>query len=145
MTERIIIDASVTLAWLFEEDTAKAKLKRILDQSQLVAPWLWRLEVTNAVLIRERRKIFTEAQAVRVLQLIDDMTIELVAEPLSRTAIGLAQAARPYQLTSYDAVYLDLAIRLGVALFTRDNNLRAAAGRVGIKLVKEGVTNKRPQ
>ena len=135
---RIVVDASITIAWLFEEDAGTAKLKRVLERSELIAPWLWRLEVTNAVLVRERRKVLTEAQSFRLLQLIDELPIELAVEPALRTASGLAQTARPHQLSSYDAVYLDLAIRLGLSLFTRDKNLRAAASRVGVSLVKEG-------
>jgi predicted nucleic acid-binding protein len=132
------VDASATLAWLFEEDASPELVKQVLDQSELVAPWLWRLEVTNAVLVRERRKVLTESQALRILQLIDELTIELVAEPVARTAAGLAQTARPHQLSSYDAVYLDLAINRGLALYTRDKNLFAAAVRTGVPIVKEG-------
>jgi predicted nucleic acid-binding protein len=135
---RIVVDASVTIAWLFDEDAGTAKLKRPLERSELVAPWLWRLEIANAVLVRERRKVLTEAQALRILQLVDELPIELIAEPALRTVSGLAQTARPHQLSSYDAVYLDLAIRFGLPLFTRDKNLRAAASRAGISLVKEG-------
>jgi predicted nucleic acid-binding protein len=134
---RLVIDASVTLAWLFDEDSAAARIKSVLDRSELVAPWLWRLEVTNAVLVRERRKILTEAQAFRLLQLLNELTIDLMPEPLSRSASGLAQTARPHQLSAYDAVYLDLAIQLGLPLFTRDENLRAAAARAGVPLARE--------
>jgi predicted nucleic acid-binding protein len=134
---RLVIDASVTLAWLFDEDSGAARVKPVLDRSELLAPWLWRLEVTNAVLVRERRKIVTEAQAFRLLGLLDELTIELMPEPVARTASGLAQIARPHQLSAYDAIYLDLAIRLGLPLFTRDGNLRAAAARVGVPLPKE--------
>ena len=87
--------------------------------------------------ISERRKIVTEAQAFRLLGLLDELTIELMPEPVARTASGLAQIARPHQLSAYDAIYLDLAIRLGLPLFTRDGNLRAAAARVGVPLPKE--------
>jgi predicted nucleic acid-binding protein len=134
---RIVIDASSTLAWLFDEDEGGGRLKSILAASDLVAPWLWRLEVTNVILVRERRKVLTEAQASTLLRLIDELTIELAGEPTTRTAAGLAQIARPHQLSTYDATYLDLAVRLGLPLLTRDNNLRAAAKRVGVVLVGE--------
>ena len=134
---RLVIDANITLAWLFDEDSASARIKPVLDRSELVAPWLWLLEVTNAVLVRERRRMLAEAQAFRLLQLLDELTIELMPEPLSRTASGLAQTARPHQLSAYDAVYLDLAIRMGLSLFTRDENLRAAAAHVGVPLARE--------
>jgi len=132
---RIIIDASTTLGWLFNEDSRTARVKAVLDVSQLVAPWLWRLEVTNAVLVRERRKMLTEMQASQLLRLIDELTIEVIGEPPARSATALAQTARPHQLSAYDAVYLDLAIRLGLPLFTHDVNLKTAAKRAGVKLV----------
>ncbi len=50
--------------------------------------------------------------------------------------VELAQIARPHQLSSYDAVYFDLAVRLGIPLVTDDGNLRAAVERVGIEWVE---------
>jgi predicted nucleic acid-binding protein len=135
---RIIIDASTTLAWLFHEDASAAQVGKVLEASDLVAPWLWRLEVTNATLVRQRRKLLTEAQSFRLLYLIDELTIDLIGEPATRTATRLAETARPHQLSAYDAVYLELAIRLGLPLFTRDSNLRVAAARVGVKLIGHG-------
>ncbi len=135
---RIVIDASATLAWLFDEDYARARVRPVLDSSELVAPWLWRLEVVNAILVRERRELLTEVLASRLLQALDELRIDLVGEPDARTATGLAQTARPHQLSAYDAIYLDLAIRLALPLLTRDNNLRAAAQRVGVKLIGDG-------
>jgi len=137
---RIVIDASATLAWLFDEDNAKARVRPILDSSELVAPWLWRLEVVNAILIRERRKLLAETLASRLLQALDELKIDLVGEPADRTVVGLAQSARPYQLRAYDAVYVDLAIRLRLPLFTRDKNMRAAAKRAGVGLIGNGAS-----
>jgi predicted nucleic acid-binding protein len=67
--------------------------------------------------------------------LLDELPVEFIPEPAGRTSASLAQIARPYQLSAYDAVYLDLADRLGLPLFTRDNNLRSAAARAGVPLV----------
>jgi predicted nucleic acid-binding protein len=133
----IVIDASVTLAWLFEEGPTAAQVKPVLDEYELVAPWLWRLEVTNAVLVRQRRKALTEFQAAGLLRLLDELPIEFEPEPATRTATTLAQTARPHQLSAYDAIYFDLANRLALPLFTRDDNLRAAARRAGVPLVGE--------
>jgi predicted nucleic acid-binding protein len=134
---RILIDASVTLAWLFNEADQADKIKSVLDSSDLVAPWLWRLEVTNAVLVRERRKLITDVQAMRFLNLLDELPIDIISEPAERTVINLAELARPHQLSSYDALYLDFARRLPLPLFTRDNNLRDAAKRVGVSLIAD--------
>ena len=137
MNPRIVIDAHIALAWLFNEDGRTANLQPLFDALELVAPSLWLLEVTNAVLVHERRMTLTRGQALQSLQLLDDLAVELAPEPTGRTATALAQVARPHQLTAYDAVYLDLAIRSGLSLLTRDGNLRAAAGRVGVPLVSE--------
>jgi predicted nucleic acid-binding protein len=137
---RIVIDASATLAWLFDEEDTNARVRPILDSSELVAPWLWRLEVANAILVRERRKLLAETLASRLLQALDDLKIDLVGEPADRTVVELAKSARPYQLCAYDAVYVDLAIRLRLPLFTRDNNMRAAAKRAGVGLIGNGAS-----
>jgi predicted nucleic acid-binding protein len=42
--------------------------------------------------------------------------------------------AEKYKLTVYDAAYLELAIREGIALATLDNDLRKAAGAAGVLL-----------
>ncbi|MFM7205462.1 MAG: type II toxin-antitoxin system VapC family toxin [Planctomycetaceae bacterium] len=131
-----MIDASVTLAWLFNEGSRGPALDRQIESLDLVAPWLWRLEVVNAILIRERRRQITQAQATRLLEALEALEIEIVGEPITRTLVGLAHTARPHQLTSYDAVYLDLATSLALPLLTDDINLRAAAERVGVPVVE---------
>jgi predicted nucleic acid-binding protein len=130
-----LIDASTTLAWLFNEEGRGRSLDQQLEPLDLVAPWLWRLEVVNAVLVRERRKHITQAQGTRLLEAIEAMEIEIIDEPQNRSLAALAQLARPHQLTSYDAVYLDLAISLGLPLLTNDANLLMAADRVGVPVI----------
>jgi len=135
MMSKIVIDASATLAWLFAENGQTKRIESAMKSNELVAPWLWRLEVVNVVLIRERRKLQSVAQGTRLIELLEDLDIEFVAEPSSRTLSNLADLARPHQLTSYDAVYLDLTMKLGLPLLSRDQNLRSAATRVGVQLI----------
>ena len=78
----------------------------------------------------------TTAQGTRLLEAIEALDIEVVGEPVNRTLSSLAQTARPHQLTAYDAIYLDLAISLALPLFTDDGNLRIAAERVGVPVIK---------
>jgi len=44
--------------------------------------------------------------------------------------------ARKHNLSSYDASYLDLAMRKGLPLATLDKNLLAVAKRIKISIVK---------
>lgn len=135
MAQRAILDASATLAWLFNEDDKGPALLPLLRDHDLVAPSLWKLEVTNAILVRERRKIITAAQGEAYLNHLASLDVEIIAEPTNRSISELAKTARPYQLSSYDAVYLDLAMRLQVPILTMDGNLKDASKRVGLKVL----------
>ncbi|MFZ4734260.1 MAG: type II toxin-antitoxin system VapC family toxin, partial [Pirellulales bacterium] len=65
---RCLIDASITLAWLFDEGGRGGVLDRQIEPLELVAPWLWRLEVVNVILVRERCRQITPAQGTRLLE-----------------------------------------------------------------------------
>lgn len=132
---RCVIDASTTLAWLFNESDRGPALQQQLQNLDLVAPWLWRIEIVHVVLKRERQKKLTQAEGTQYLQAVESMGVEILGEPVDRTMVELAQSARPHQLTSYDAVYFDLAVRLGIPMVTDDGNLQSAIKRVGIELI----------
>lgn len=135
MSRHMVIDASAAIAWLLNENESAQQIGRLLSNSQLMAPWLWKLEIVNTILVYERRKLLDESQSAQMLLLVDELHIELVPEPQSRTASTLAQFARPLELSSYDATYLELAMARRLPLLTRDGNLRAAAKRSGVALV----------
>lgn len=137
---RCVIDASTTLAWLFNESGRGPALGKQFLSLELIAPWLWQLEIAHVILKRERQKVYTEAQANQRLQAVDDLGVEVVGSPQSLTLVGMARVARPHQLTSYDAAYFDLAMRLGLPLLSDDKNLRAAAERTGLQLIEPAGT-----
>jgi len=137
MRQRMVIDASATLAWLFEEGAIGKQIGAILADADRVAPSLWQLEVVNAILVKERRKLLTVERGIQLLELLEDWGVEIIAQPPARALKQLAARARPHQLTAYDAVYLETAIGQGLPLFTRDANLRSAALRVGVPLISE--------
>ena len=130
-----VVDANTTLAWLWNEPRSAAQLPADFAETVMVVPWLWRTEVTNAVLVRERRKHLTQAQGTRYLQILDSLAVEVVGEPTHRSLEALAHFARPHQLTSYDALYLELAVAVGRPLCTLDNGLQDAARRLGVELI----------
>ncbi len=133
-----VVDASVTLAWYLEDepnDYAERMLVR-LPSEPAVVPAIWGLEVANGLLIAERRGRVTSADAARISE-------TLIGLPISPRDLSLDSAlgpvhtlARSEGLSSYDASYLELAMREGIPLATVDERLRAAAGRVGVALVE---------
>ena len=108
-------------------------------QDQLVAgravvPTIWPLEVANAALMGERRKRLDEARSTRFFALLGGFPIT-VDDGTSGKAFGdIAHLARTHGLTTYDAAYLELAIRMGLPLATLDEKLKAAAMAVGVRL-----------
>ncbi|MEE9392572.1 MAG: type II toxin-antitoxin system VapC family toxin [Planctomycetota bacterium] len=98
-------------------------------------PWSRPVAVTNTMLVKERRRDISVADGSRFLQIVDALQIDIVGEPGQRSLEALANFARPHQLTSYDALYLELAISLGLPLCTLDRNLQSAARRCGVDLI----------
>ncbi len=134
---RAIIDASVTLVWLLEEGGQSPAIEERIESLTLTAPPLWRLELVNAVLVKERRKKITPALGSRFLHILEALDIEISSEPVRRTLDQLALFARPHQLSSYDAAYLELAVTMSAPLWTLDQNLQLAARRIGVELIAD--------
>ena|ERR1700691_173537 len=138
-TKSLVLDASVPLAWCFEDESA-ALPERVLDVletgTEMLTPSIWPLEVANALLMAERRKRITTAQATAFLQRISKLPI--LVEPISpnRAFEHILQVARQYQLTEYDAAYVELALREALPLATLDAKLRRAARAAGLTLVE---------
>ena len=71
-SKRFLLDASVTLAWCFQEGTTctKAILDSLANGAQAITPAIWPFEVANALLVGERRKSVNMAQVSSVLRRI---------------------------------------------------------------------------
>lgn len=127
-----VIDASVTLAWCFEDEATpltEALLDRVAEEGA-AAPALWEYEVSNALLVAERRRRISEAQAARLVELMQQLPVAVDRVPTPMPT--LLAVARQHDLSTYDAAYLAMAERRGLPLATLDTRLRAAAGRGGV-------------
>lgn len=130
-----VLDASVTMAWCFEDEASDATdgvLDRLRTESAAV-PALWRLEVANVLLVAERRRRLSEAQAAHFLALLDRLPVEVAATPSATSAV--LATGRRHRLSAYDAAYLVLAQDLGVPLATIDNALRGACQAAGVTVL----------
>jgi predicted nucleic acid-binding protein len=133
-TEGFVLDGSISLAWYFKDEAnpyADAVAARF-PGVQAVVPGIWPLEVANAVLMGERRKRSTEAQAARWLGSLSSLPITVDDETNIRAWSDVLNLARLHNLSAYDAAYLELALRRGVPLATLDDKLKAAAAAVGV-------------
>jgi predicted nucleic acid-binding protein len=132
----LVIDSSAALSWCFEDEASPetdAVFEQVRDQGAVV-PGLWHLEVANVLLQAERRGRITTGDVAMRLELIADLPIMTDDETIARAWREILALARAEGLTTYDATYLEVAIRRGLPLVTKDAALIAAAGRSGVAI-----------
>ena len=132
-----VLDVSVSLAWCFhDEGTAQtwAVLDRLRQESAVV-PSLWHLETANVLTLAERRGRLSEVATAAFVNLVQRLPIAVDPETSERALREILILARGEELTSYDAAYLELALRRGLPLATKDRILERAACRMGVVLL----------
>jgi predicted nucleic acid-binding protein len=132
--EGFVLDGSVALAWCFPDEKA-AYPEAVLDSlagERVIVPSLWHLEVGNSLLVAERRKRCTQADVTNWVLFLNALPITVDEETATHAWSDVLSVARAQNLSAYDAAYLELALRRGVALATLDDKLKAAAAAVGV-------------
>lgn len=131
-----VLDASLALAWCFADEGGDYTVVVLesLRSSEAATASLWPLEVVNALITAERRGRLDAADVRRATTLL--LSLPIVVDPVAhRRAFEATHAlATKHGLTSYDAAYLELAVRLAVPIATLDLPLRAAASDEGVPL-----------
>ena len=130
----LVIDSSAALSWCFEDEASPetdALFERVRDLGAVV-PGLWHLEVANVLLQAEKRGRITGGDVTMRLDLIAALPITTDSETTARAWREILALARPQGLTTYDAAYLELAIRRGLPLQTKDEALIGAAKRCNV-------------
>ena len=139
---RLVLDNSVVMRWLLQDgsDDRLAYAQKVLgvlaqEDSVALVPGIWALEAANVMVKAQAKLLVTEARCAAFAALLQDMAI--TTDPLTATyALGdTLQLARRFKLSSYDASYLELAMREGLPLATLDGDLRSAMLQTGVTLV----------
>ena len=135
---RFVLDNSVTMRWFFgdgkPQDLAYAgKVLDLMQEAQALVPATWGLEVANVIAKAEEKALVTEARSGAFLEMLEDVDIEADSATFAHALSDTLQLARRYKLSSYDASYLELALRLGLPLATLDDGLQKAAKKAGVK------------
>jgi predicted nucleic acid-binding protein len=96
----------------------------------------WGLEIANVIARSEAKDLVTAAQSGSFIALLEGIPIEVDSETFTQVLGDTLQLSRRYKLSSYDASYLELALRNGAPIATLDDDLRRAATKAGVKLFK---------
>jgi len=132
-----VVDSSIALAWALPDEASKEAdrfLSGISIKSILWVPALWWYEMANALLMAQRRKRLGEAEKIRLIELYGRLPVQTDMALDSDIVWRLHTLAMEYNLSAYDAAYLELAQRRGSGLATVDRLLRTAAQKAGIKV-----------
>ena len=135
-----VIDNSVVMTWCFKDESnqyADAVLD-CLEQSTALVPAIWPLEVGNVLLVAERKKRLSGADSARFMALLSELPLLIDQEPPERMLKEILALAREHHISTYDASYLDLAMRNGLPLATLDKGLRKAAKRSRVSILLMG-------
>jgi predicted nucleic acid-binding protein len=130
-----VLDASVAVAWCFDDESTPAAWALLdrLRTAQGHVPALWALEIGNILLGAEKRRRISQARTVEFLGILGDLDIRVEPDLPGCAFRDVLPLARERSLTTYDATYLELAMRLGLPLATKDKALARAATALRIK------------
>ncbi len=136
-----VLDASIAVSWCFPGDPAENTpySRRILSSlatDDAIVPEIWGFEVANSIFVSfSKRNRITEKQIDEYLRLLKALPIRRETRDLW-SAVNLESLARKWNLTLYDAAYLDLALRKELPLASADDDLRRVAAAEGVKVLR---------
>lgn len=135
---QFVLDCSVAMAWCFE-DERNAYVDEVLEalsEWEALVPPIWSLEIINVLLVAECMKKLKEAESAHFLDLLTALPIvedNQISQLIDKLILSLG---REHDLSSYDASYLELAIRRAIPLATQDNKLLKACTKSGVRVFK---------
>ena len=134
-----VLDNSVAMRWLLpslkESDQAYAEaVLQSLAETEALVPHLWHLEATNVLIGAEKRGNLKTGEVERFITQLEALPIQIDPLTSHQAFSRTLSLSRAYNLSSYDAAYLELAIREGLPLATLDEDLRKAAQRADVLL-----------
>lgn len=136
---RFVLDNSVSMRWLLESEKPAdqkyaAKVLESMVDSYALVPSLWHLEATNVLLGAEKRYEISFGQVERFISQLDMLPIQVDSFTANHAFDRTLSLAREYKLSSYDAAYLELAIRETLPLSTLDKKLLNAAKKSEVEI-----------
>ncbi len=129
-----VVDTSFTAALFLPDEHSKIVddfFAAILPTERLLVPNLWRYEISNVIVTCLKQRRLTKQQSIKILEYLDEI-------PFISCGItshhSLINTALTYQLSAYDAAYLELALEQTAGLASFDEELIEAAKKVGIEI-----------
>jgi predicted nucleic acid-binding protein len=133
----LVLDASASLAWVLLDESTES-IENVFAHLIAKGAWVpafWRLEVAKILEHGVRRGRHDAAFRDATLADLAQLPILEDSETNEHTWGATLRLAAKHRLTTYDAAYLELALRREVPLATLDQELRSAARAEGLTLL----------
>jgi predicted nucleic acid-binding protein len=132
----LVLDSSVALAWAFGDqgDHYTEGVLAAMLEAEAYVPSLWVMEVANGLLVAERRQRLTAADADAFARNLAALPIRLDEGDTPQGVGSILSQGRSHGPSVYGAAYITLALRLDLPLATKDETLRTAARKAGVRL-----------
>ena len=136
-----VVDNSVSASWYFKDEQSEFSVNLLrslyLDpHSRIFAPSIWPEEAANAILMAAKRNRITPEEVAQCFELLIRLPITVEPANLNRSFSDIPLLARKHNLTSYDASYLEIAIRRCLPIASFDKQLLKAAFSEDVTVLK---------
>lgn len=132
----MVADASFCGAWILDDECSVEAEQFLTELAkgavELIVPTLWHYEMNNLLRSALRRKRLSEDDLWLALEALEQVSITHEDLPESPALKRILHLAIQFDLSSYDAAYLELADRHKIPLHTADTKLNAAAKQLGL-------------
>lgn len=122
---KFVVDASVCLKWVFEEEDSQIARSFLQEYEKrsllLLAPSLWEYEIINALAVGVRRKKILPRRANQMFGALWEARPQLIE--LSDMGKPCLDCALRYGLSGYDSAYVTLAKENHIVLVSSDVRL----------------------
>ena len=134
--KQVVADASICGAWILEDESSE-KAEQLLSliikgTVELVIPSLWHYEMNNLLRSAHKRRRLSEEDAREALETLNQVPLTIEDLPEGPARKRILHLALQFDLSSYDAAYLELADRHKIPLHTADAKLNATAKQLGL-------------
>lgn len=136
----LVLDCSVTMSWFFTDEYSPhvQYVRKCLETDWIARiPHLWVTEILNSFLTAERRNRIDAWSTFISLNILRRLPVQIEPVPDIQTQLQILYLSRTFNLTAYDASYLERALRSGYPIATLDQEIQKAAYAAGVNLLQQ--------
>ena len=136
-----VLDNSVSMRWLLASEKASDQKYSVnvlesMRNVDALTPNLWHLEAINVLIGAEKRGEVSLGEIERFISQLENLPIHVDPLTAHQAFSRTLALSRAYNISSYDASYLELAMREGLPLASLDKKLVKAAKKADVEIYK---------